>query len=540
MTSIWKGYSTGENTYPQSQNPQWPKREYSYAGQAKIEVGSESQIINREPIDNCGPHGLYNSSPHGATPCLTVWLTPTESQPRRLAAWSTLTTATGWRYRVWLSSATCRPSYNHSIGKVSRSANPALGPLVLTRYSLRMLIFISMLLTACRPVVSIHPTAPVVDTPRATAAVAPSATVLPHFTPTSPPTLAATVPPVPSATSTPPLINPLTGLVVSDSTVLNRRPLAIKIAQFPRSVRPQYGLSQADNVWEHYAEGGVTRFTAIFLSQAPDKIGNVRSARFIDATLGEAYQAMLVASGSSQGVFNRLRQTDFFNRVIAEATGYACPILCREESEAVTTNKLFTSAPQLWQLTTKLGLNGRQSLDGFAFDSQLMPGGAPATTIHIDFQIDNTVVEWRYEPATQTYARWVDTAHLPDLAPHMDAATGQQLAAANVVILYVPHVPTDDLEGENGLYFSYDIQLTGSGRAKLFRDGVMYDVTWARNEKGLPRFVDAIGQPVPFQPGQTWFEIVTPDSPMTLTGDVFYVRFKAPYLRRGPTPTPTG
>lgn len=402
------------------------------------------------------------------------------------------------------------------------------------------MIFISLLLTACTQVVSVPPTATLAATPRATVASAPTATVSvsPTFTQTPMPAMAATVSLAPSATATPPLINPLTGLVVSDSAVLDRRPLAVKIAHFPRSVRPQYGLAEADNVWEHYAEGGVTRFTAIFLSQAPDKIGNVRSARFVDATLGEAYQAMLVASGSSQGVFNRLRKTDFFNRVIAEATGYTCPILCREESESVTTNKLFTSAPQLWQLTTKLGLNGRQSLAGFVFDPQPKPGGVAATTVHIDFQFDNTVVEWRYEPVTQTYSRWVDTAHLPDLAPHTDAATGQQIAAANVVILYAAHLPTDDLEGENGLYFSYDIQLTGSGPAKIFRGGAEYEAMWTRAATGLPRFVNAVGQPAPFKPGQTWFEIVTPDSPTALTNNVFTVRFKAPYLRRGVTATP--
>jgi hypothetical protein len=54
---------------------------------------------------------------------------------------------------------------------------------------------------------------------------------------------------------------------------MDRRPLAIKVAHFPRRVREhQVGLSYADNVWEHYAEGGVIRFTAIFLG-VPGKWG---------------------------------------------------------------------------------------------------------------------------------------------------------------------------------------------------------------------------------------------------------------------------
>jgi hypothetical protein len=325
---------------------------------------------------------------------------------------------------------------------------------------------------------------------------------------------------------------------------MDRRPLAIKVAHFPRRVREhQVGLSYADNVWEHYAEGGVIRFTAIFLGQSPEKVGNVRSARLIDAILGDAYEAMLVASGSSTGTMNRLRENpDLFQRVIAEARGYSeCPLLCREESADVTTDKLYTSPAALWELATQLGLNGRQNLEGFAFDPQPPAGGVGTTTIHIDFQINNTVAEYRYDPATQTYARWIDTANLPELAPHVDALNGQPLTTSNVVVLYVRHASTNIREVENGQrYFSYEIFLTGSGPARFFRDGQMYDVTWTRAEKGLPRIVDAAGNVVPFHPGTIWFDVLSTDSPTKFDAEhgLFYVRFKAPNPFPGATPTP--
>jgi hypothetical protein len=310
---------------------------------------------------------------------------------------------------------------------------------------------------------------------------------------------------------------------------MDRRPLAIKVAHFPRRVRPQFGLSFADNVWEHYSEGGVTRFTAIFLGQSPEKVGNIRSARLIDAILGEAYQAMLVASGSSQGTLDRLRETDFYERVIAEATGYdECPILCREEDRSATTDKLFTSPEALWGLTTGLGLNGRQNLRGFAFDPEPPVGGEQAVTLRLDFQLNNTVAEWRYDPQAGRYARRVDTAELPALAPHVDAINNQQITAANVVVIYALHAPSNIREDENGQFFSYEIFLTGDGPAQLFRDGKMYQVKWERGEKGLPRFVDDRGRPAPFKPGNTWFEVVTPDSPTQFEGGTFSLRFKAP------------
>ncbi len=363
-------------------------------------------------------------------------------------------------------------------------------------------------------------------------------TVLPLNTPAPSATLTATPIPIhtapPTATATPAAINPLTGLAVAEANVLNRRPLAIKVAHFPRSVREhQVGLSLADNVWEHYAEGGVIRFTGIFLSQSPEKVGNVRSARLIDAQLGEAYRAMLVASGSSTGTMNRLREhAELFKRVIAEATGYGgCPVLCREESASVTTNKLFTSPAALWQLADDLKLNGPQDLSGFEFDPTPPAGGTPITTVHIDFQLNNTISEYRYDPATGLYARWVDTNALPELAPHVDTLTDQQLTTANIVVVYVTHVTSNIREAEGGArYFSYDVLLTGEGQAKLFRDGQMVELTWEREDEyaGLPRFRDANGNVIQFKPGNLWFDVVTPNSPTRVEGETFFVRFKGP------------
>jgi hypothetical protein len=295
----------------------------------------------------------------------------------------------------------------------------------------------------------------------------------------------------------------------------------------------QTGLSMADNVWEHYAEGGTTRFTGIFLSQGPERIGNVRSARLIDAYLGQAYQAMLVASGSSEGTLNRLKQTDFFNRVIAEATGYhGCPILCREEPASQTTDKLFTSGPAVWNLATSLGVNGRQDLSGFAFDPQPPAGGIAVSIAHIDWQLNNTVAEWRYDAPTQTYARWIDTQTMPTLTQHIDALNGQPLSAANVVVIYANYVTSNIHENDSGdkLYFSYDIELYGSGAARLFRDGQMYDLTWTRDKVkgGLPRLTNASGNLVAFHPGDIWFEAVSTLSVNVPGGDTFTVRVHVP------------
>jgi hypothetical protein len=330
-------------------------------------------------------------------------------------------------------------------------------------------------------------------------------------------------------------VNPLTGLKVSEVRLLERRPLAIKVSQFPRRVRPQSGLSLADVVFEHYAEAGVTRMTAIFLGQEAAKVGSIRSARLIDTVLGEAYRAMLVTSGSSQGTLDRLYATNFANRIIAEATGYnECPPLCREGTAASTDN-LFANTADVWAIATQLGINERQDLRGMAFFPTPPGGGQPATTVHVDFQLNYNIAEWRYDPATGLYARWVDTDVEGQLAPHTDALNQSQLTAANVAVLYVHHQSTDLVEdfGAEG-HCGYEIQLWGSGPAKVFRDGQMYEATWARfAQSDLIGLIGPDNAVLALKPGNTWFEVIDLDSPTTFADGLFTTRFKGPSQTEG-------
>jgi hypothetical protein len=280
-------------------------------------------------------------------------------------------------------------------------------------------------------------------------------------------------------------------------------------------------------------------------------VGSIRSARLIDLVLAESYDAMLVTSGSSQGVLDALSRTSFYDRVIAEATGYdEYPPLCRgtvvpnpsgsgpsscDLSGEATTNNLFASTADLWATADSLGLNGRQQLDGMAFFDEPPAGGTPVTTIHVDFQVDANVVEWRYDAASGRFARFMDTENVGELVPQTDALNGNQLTAANVVALYANHVTSVIPEDfGNGGHCGYEIQLWTTGPAKVFRDGQMYDATWVRNVvTDVIGLVGADGQVINLKPGNTFFEIVDLDSPTTVADGLFTTRFKGPSQQQG-------
>src|SRR3990167_327471 len=68
------------------------------------------------------------------------------------------------------------------------------------------------------------------------------------------------------------------------------RPLGIMIENH-KEARPQSGLSSADIIYESVAEGGITRFLAIFYCKDAQYIGPVRSARIYFMSMLQAYGA---------------------------------------------------------------------------------------------------------------------------------------------------------------------------------------------------------------------------------------------------------
>jgi hypothetical protein len=316
-------------------------------------------------------------------------------------------------------------------------------------------------------------------------------------------------------TEFPPDVNPLTGLQVSDPKVLERRPLAIKISNSPAVVRPQAGLSSADWVFEHYAEGKVTRFTAVFLSQNASKVGSIRSGRLIDLEIPAMTGAMFAYSGSSGGVKERIIRSDLYQegRIISPDFGVSEPVFFRvPEPGKAFEHTLFTSTDALWSLTDQRDLNTRQELSGLAFSQTPPKGGAPAQYAEIVYLRGTAAAEWTLDAERGQYRRTILGQ------PHNDALTGQQLTATNVIIVYANHVETDILEDlVGGGHYSIEIQIWGEGPAQILRDGQVFDGHWKRSARNdMLAFFDQNGNPLPLKPGNSWFQIVPLDFPINI------------------------
>lgn len=300
--------------------------------------------------------------------------------------------------------------------------------------------------------------------------------------------------------------NPLTGLP-GDPARLARRPIAVVVNNSP-AARPQYGLSAADVVYEYLMDGWyVTRFTAIFYGNEAEQIGPVRSARLINEQMTPQYQAALVASGASDKVRYILKYTVHFPYLDIDLDDPCNCTYCFSIGTYWET-RLRTSTALLHKWLSGIGQERAPNLNAWP-RSENLPDGTPASQIHIPYP-SNSVVDWRYDGARGRYLRSVcGTAHV-------DATTGQQLSAANVILLYAHHELTDMVEdalGTKGLR----IELRGSGPVKVLRDGVVIEGAWrAEDPNQPPHFFDASGREIPLKPGNTWVQVVPTNYNVTL------------------------
>ena len=298
-------------------------------------------------------------------------------------------------------------------------------------------------------------------------------------------------------------INPLTGTQADDPDVLDRRPLAVKISNAPAKwVRPQSGLNDADLVFEHVTEAGITRFTIIVYGETPPKVGPIRSARLIDLELPAMYDASLAYSGSSEGVREKLLNADFRPRILfAYEPGYY-----RTGEDKPTEHTLYGNPETFWSVLEEKQLNQRPTFNTFmSFHSDPPEGGQPANEAIIDY--DWTIINWHFDGMTGRYRRWTDGEK------HLDANTDEQVDAANVVVILAGHIEDQNIceQYYNGACASYSVQpqIFGTGPAVIFRDGQRYDVTWQRlGRYDMFTFVGDDGQPFPLKPGNTWFQVI--------------------------------
>lgn len=310
-----------------------------------------------------------------------------------------------------------------------------------------------------------------------------------------------------------------------------RRPLGIMIENHLES-RPQSGLSSADVVYEAVAEGGITRFLAVFYCKDANPVGPVRSARIYFVRLLQQYGQYPLYAHVGGANCDKETGSGCANGAKADALGIInkmgwgvyndlnqfsvpFPNFWRDYERipnAETEHTVYSSTNKLWQYAmTKRKLSNvdedRKSWDEtfqvwkFKDDAKADKRGA-LTKISFGFWssfADQYNVVWTYNKTTNSFLRENGNQ------PHMDKNNNKQLEAKNVIIVFMSESPAND--GYPGGHILYNT--TGQGEALIFQDGQTIEGTWAReDEESKLKFLDSQGTEISTVRGKVFVEIL--------------------------------
>jgi hypothetical protein len=283
--------------------------------------------------------------------------------------------------------------------------------------------------------------------------------------------------------------SPLTGMKVDSEAATHQAVTAIMIENSP-DARPQSGLKSAGVVYEAIAEGGITRFLALYQQEKPQLIGPVRSVRLYYVDWLAPYNASVAHVGGSLFALQEVRSgkyrdiDQFFNSsTYWRATDRYAP------------HNVYTSFEKLDALNIAKGyvssaFTGFSRIDGKA----VTPAAATNITINISGPLYNTT--YTYDPVSNTYIRFLAGK------PHLDREDGQ-IAPSSVVALHVDM----SLVLEDG--YRESIITSGTGEADIFQNGVAIKATWHKADRASQlTFTDAAGKDIPLVRGQTWLTAV--------------------------------
>ncbi len=309
----------------------------------------------------------------------------------------------------------------------------------------------------------------------------------------------------PSEKSDEPKTCPLTGLAPKNDKLLERPAVAVKVENNPVAY-PLSGLEKAEIVYEELVEGGLTRFMAIYHCTDAAKVGPVRSSRTVDPAIMTPTTRILVAAGGNAIVRKALRK----GKVVLVDEPAAGDAMRRIDRGSVSfEHTLYGDTEALRKLASKRYKTPPRRT--FRFGPSRGPAKR-ARRVTIRFSGSATVV---YKWSGDGWRRFEDGKPFP-------TESGRPLEVDNVLIEahkinLSKHIV--DVAGNPSIEIA---DVTGSGRAALFRDGRVINGRWKRKSRKSPvRFETRSGKEMTLHPGTTWIELV-PDGKGEIKGSFSY------------------
>lgn len=306
-------------------------------------------------------------------------------------------------------------------------------------------------------------------------------------------------------------LNPFTGIsrtrLETDGTdpgedIFYRKPLLVKLLNWPRDQRPLSKINQADVVFEYYSGHQTNQLLALYYGNEAERVGPLGPGALIDARLARHYQSNLVVSTVDtvvKGVFDNTLPDQVFYQ------GYtSCPGICTEP--LAVGGQTFVNIPAIQAIVRDQRFKAdlfRLSLSPF---STILTDWDEEATRFSYLYADFSVMDWRYNPISKKYELWqevVDENNKLVLAPSSDSS-GKVIEFDNLLFLSSDYIEYNAT--------TYDINMREgdtSQRAILLREGKLTFGTWGSDSATEPFKFYAYGKEYGLKPGKSWITFVS-------------------------------
>jgi hypothetical protein len=302
-------------------------------------------------------------------------------------------------------------------------------------------------------------------------------------------------------------INPINGVKyqeIEKPNFLQNVPLGIMVNNAVPA-RPQSGLNKADVIYEIVAEGGITRFLAVYLSELPEKVGPIRSAREYYITyIKELGDAMYMHIGYSPQAKEKIEQWNVKSLQNSPNSFY------RDNGgnpDIATEHTAYGNALNLFNNGVNNNWNNLKEIRSWSFKNDYVKiDTLPiANYIEINFWYKGDYSGiFKYNKEENNYIRFsgFDENDMPIRL--IDQLDKTEVKVKNLIVQFSEEfpIPNDD---KNRL----DYNLIGSGDALIFRDGRVEKAKWSKeNLESRTIYYDLADNEIQFNRGKFWISIV--------------------------------
>ena len=299
--------------------------------------------------------------------------------------------------------------------------------------------------------------------------------------------------------------NLLTGVGDLSEGAIGKRPVAVMVNNVQKAM-PQYGVSQADLIFEIPVEGDATRFMALYgdYTKVP-QVCPIRSCRYYFPALSQGFDAFYVNWGIDDTIADYLQALDLDQIEGITNTG---GLFGRDQEKlnqgyALEHTGFFDGTRLVSYIESKgLRTDLKEEKKGAAFlfngmDEQLKPEGSDCTQVDVQFGAQSST--FTYDAEKKVYLKQINGT------PQTDAKTGEQLAFTNVLVLETEISVRDEVGHKQ-------IDWDGGANAKGYyiSNGGVQEIRWSKdenNEESYLRFFDLSGKEIKINRGKSYIAL---------------------------------